>query len=284
MSTGLAVEALYVDGRHDRFDFKQEQVTVGSSKEADLCLPLEELSPKHILVVARETGCWVSVARGVYTQVLFNGAIVENQEVPWGAELDIGTVTLRLSEPIEKVRAREKSQQSLLRIAAMLALALVAFYLMQDTYVPPPRQNAEAPAIFGDPATPCSMSGDQVSSRAADLNAAAEAYWQRYPFDPQEGIRAAKLYGEATACYTSAGNVVMAKKMGEEQRSILEIAERDYQTLKLQLSRALKNKEYVRARDIVRELARFVSHRPGPYLEWLARVDTYLRNRIKDSG
>jgi len=278
--SGVSIEVIYVDGHQEKHDFSQEQVMVGSAPEVDLSLALDEFSPQHILVVSREAGCWVSVARGVQTQVLYNGIPVENQEVPWGAELDVGTVTLRLGEPLETVAAREKKQQSLVRLLGMVLLVFAVFYFLQDPQTHPPKAPTSAPEIFDKSVKlECKAKPERVGLRAAELQNAAEAYWHRYPFDPQEGIRAANMYLEAASCFTSVGELESAALMSKEHQGIVAHAENDYQTQRLQLSRALKNENYSLAETLLPDLARFVQHRPGPYLEWLGKVDIYLRNR-----
>lgn len=278
MSTGFGIDVIYVDGRTERFDFTEQQAMVGSAHDADLCLPLEELSPKHILIVGREKGCWVSVARGVATPVLYQGHYVDSQEVPWGAELDVGTVTLRIGEPIKKVEAREASTKSLYRIGGLAVLALAAFYFFQKTPLRPPKAPATAPSIVNEAEeVECTASAADATDRAAELLSAAPAYWQRYPFDAQEGIRAARLFGEASSCFARLNNRQLNVEMKRERQEIVKTIKRDYHTYRLQLSRALKNKEHVRADYLVGKLANFLQHRPGEYTEWLGRVNRYLR-------
>ncbi len=281
MSTGFSLEVVYVDGRVEQYECEGEQTTIGSSIEADLALNLPELSPRHLLIVPRAAGCWVSVARGVATPVLLAGIPVDSQEVPWDSELDIGTVTLRLKEPAEVADARAESQRSLIRILGMAALAVLAFYFLQDNTVAAPRAPASAPELFDDNTVECSLEASSTIQRGRDLNAAASAYWQRYPFDSQEGIRANRLYKEAARCFSKAGQGTLSKRMDKEHADIESTMNRDYQNLRLQLSRALKNKEHKFAKGLVADLFRFTQHRPGEYVDWLARVERYLRNATK---
>jgi hypothetical protein len=279
LSQGFTLEVIYVDGRVDEFQCTDETTTVGASAEATIPLDLDELSPKHLLVMPREHGCWVSVARGVKTPVLLAGIPVDNQEVPWGSELDIGTVTLRLKEAEAVVNARAESQRSLIRILGLAALALMAFYFLQDTKTLAPSPPATAPELFDGKAIECSIETTTLQQRGRDLNAAGTAYWHRYPFDPQEGVRASRLFLEAENCFSGAGMQALADKMQQQKNEIVDTMNRDYQSMRLQLSRALEHGDDGLAAELVGDLARFIQHRPGDYYDWLGRVDRYLQNK-----
>lgn len=279
MSQSFTLEVLYVDGRVEEFQCSDDNTTIGASAEATIPLHLDELSPKHLLIAPREHGCWVSVARGVKTPVLLAGVLVDNQEVPWGSELDIGTVTLRLKEPDEVVNARAEGQRSLIRILGLAAVALTVFYFLQDERTVAPRAPATAPELFDGKAIECSIETASRQQRGRELHAAGTAYWQRYPFDAQEGVRASRLFLEAQDCFSGDGMQPLAEKMLQQQSEIVDTMNRDYQALRLQLSRALEREDDKLAAALVVKLSRFVQHRPGDYYDWLGRVDRYLRNK-----
>ena len=277
-SVGFSIQVVFVDGRTEQHEFAQEQATIGSSTEADLCIPLDELSPKHMLIVAREKGCWISIARGVETPVLYMGRYVDSQEVPYGAELDVGTITLRIGESVELVRAREEGQRSLLRIVALACVAILAFYMLKKDVIPVPTTPAKAPELF-DGVSECTAKPAEMLQRAFDLEAAATAYWQRYPFDAQEGIRASRLYLEAVECFKGGGEKAYAIEIANLEKEIATQINRDYQTVRLQLSRSLKDGDYKLCKNLVVRLSNYLQHRPGEYLDWVGRVSTYLRSR-----
>jgi hypothetical protein len=281
LSDGFNLEVIYVDGRVEEFPCEGETTTIGSSPEAVISLNLAELSPKHLLVIGREHGCWVSVARGVKTPVLLSGVPVDSQEVPWDSELDIGTITLRLKEPVAVVNARAESQRSLIRMLGLAALALMAFYFLQDKKSVAPRPPATAPLLFDDKAIACDTETTSAQDRGRDLSAAATAYWHRYPFDSQEGIRASRLFLEAQDCFSAAGMTALADQMVQNKTEVVDTMNRDYQTLRLQLSRSLEHKDNRLAAELVIKLSRFIQHRPGDYYDWLGRVDRYLKNQGK---
>ncbi len=281
MSEGFSLEVIYVDGHVEEFQCEGDTTTVGSAPEAVVSLALDELSPKHLLIMGREHGCRVSVARGVKTPVLLNGLPVDNQEVPWESELDIGTITLRLKEPVAVVHAREESQRTLIRMLGLAALALAAFYFLQDTQTVAPRPPATAPLLFDDNAIACDTETTSAPERGRDLSAAATAYWHRYPFDSQEGIRASRLFLEAQDCFSAAGMRPLADKMVQRRTEVVDTMTRDYQNLRLQLSRSLEHEAHLLASEQVIKLSRFIQHRPGDYYDWLGRVDRYLKNKVK---
>ncbi|MCP4446729.1 MAG: hypothetical protein GY811_15485 [Myxococcales bacterium] len=279
MSLGFTVEVIFVDGRREQHEFGEEHVTVGSSPDAHLCLPLEEMSPQHVLIVARPNGCWVSAARGAATPVLLDGHIVEGQEVKWGAELDVGTVTLRITEPSETLRAKEQSVRTALKLGGLVVAALVVFYMLQERVVRAPRAPASAPELFEEVVKKCNVETAESFQRGQELKVAAMAYWERYSFAAQEGIRAARLYGEASSCFSADGRTIFASKMLSERQTVQDRVNRDYQTLHLQLKRALKDGEHTQAKQHLNKLSSYVEHRAGEYLDWLGRVRRYLRER-----
>ena len=246
-----------------------------------MALNIAELSAKHLLVVPRQNGCWVSVARGVAVPVLLEGQVVDNQEIPWGSELDIGTITLRFKEPAAVVQARAESQRSLLRLAGLAALALAVFYFLQDRRPVAPRAPATAPELFTERKIKCDDRASTMTQRGREVSTAGTAYWQRYPFDPQEGVRAYRLFLEAEDCFSGAGLPTLSDKAAQDRREVEDHMQRDYQTMRLQLMRALKNREHKVASGLVYELSRFIKHVPGEYFDWLVRVDRYLRQQEK---
>ena len=279
MSAGFSLEIIFVDGRREHHEFSGEQTTVGSSQEATLYLPLEELSAQHLLFIAREKGCWVSVARGVSTPVLLKGRILEGQEVPWGTELDVGTITLRIGEPVAVVQARKQGIRSLAWLGGVATAIVVVYALLQSSPQSVPRPPATAPELFNEAPPPCTVDRDEAFRRGKELEVAAPAVWQRYPFDAQDGIQAASLFGEASACFAAAGQNARAEEMLGERRDVIEQMNNDFQALRLQLTQSLKQEEIQQSTNQVARLANYIQHRPGEYLEWLARVDRYLRTR-----
>ena len=282
MSVGFSIKVMFVDGRVEHHDFSQARTVVGSSPDADLYLPLEEISERHVLLAPRQGACWVSVARNVPVPVLLAGVAVDNQEIPWGTELDIGTVTLRIGEPTETAQKREKKHLRWLYLASAAMLLLAAMWLLQRQPMYPPKQVASAPELFGAGQQECSAAPEAGLTQASELRRAAQNYWQRYPFDSQEGIRAVRFFDRAAACFAREGETTLASDAHSQAEASRAVVERDYRSAQLQLSRALLNREHETALNYVNSLVRLTAHVSGEYSQWLRRVSSYLSQQTEE--
>ena len=278
MSTGFSVEVLYVDGRSEWYDFHQQRTVVGSSPQADLSIRADGLSAQHLMVIPREGCCWVSVANDAITPVLWNGRLVDNQDIPWGTELDIGTITLRVGEPRRMVQERQKKQQVGLYVMAAAVACLALLWALQKKPNLHPTMPVSAPLLFSDHETSCPGDTETESPLQRGMRARGEAstYWQRYPFDAQEGIRAATLYELAQSCFAVSDEQQLVADMQKSKDAVRSTLERDYRTLRLQLSRALSNEEHGKARLCLARLMNLTAHIDDEYSDWLVRVEHYL--------
>jgi len=281
VSVKFAIELQFVDGRRVTHEFDGEQVTVGSSPDARLTVDgVRELAPQHVLLIPRKTGCWVSAARGVEPRVTCEGKPIDNIEVPWGTELDIGSLTLRVAEPAAVAESRDASLKSAIRIFGMLVIAagLVWFIRQQGVRIPAPP--VEAPALFDDQAQACSAKQGTELDTAMELAQSALIYFQRYPFDAQEGIRADRFLDQARACFEAGRSPQQAKGVVEERERIRARLDAEYRTLLVQLTRSIGDEDYNATLRHAVKLHNFLEHRPGKYTDWLSSVIRFCQNKV----
>jgi len=283
VSVKFAIELQFVDGRRVTHEFDGEQVTVGSSPDARLTVDgVRELAPQHVLLIPRKTGCWVSAARGVEPRVTCEGRPIDNIEVPWGTELDIGSLTLRVAEPEAVAKSRDASLKSAIRIFGMLVIAAGLLWFINQQRVQLPEPPAEAPALFDEQGQACGAKQGGEVDKAMELAQSALIYFQRYPFDAQEGIRADRYLDEARACFEAGRSAEQAKGVVEERERIRARLEAEYRTLQVQLTRAIRDEDYGATLRYAVKLHNFLEHRPGKYTDWLSAVIRFCQNKIGD--
>lgn len=279
----FSVEVQFVDGRRDVHEYEGQQVTVGSSPDAVLTIDgIRELAPQHVLLIPRKTGCWVSAARGVEPRVACNGEPVDNIEVPWGTELDIGSLTLRVGEPQSESDSQASSVKSAVRTILMIFIGAMLVVYMRQRNVQAPPPPVEAPTLFADAEYECTAKKGAEKEKALELMQSALVHFQRYPFDAQEGIRADVYLAESGKCFLAVGATAEARRAADERQQIRERLEAEYRTLRAQLTRAIRDKEHKAAIGYAVKLHNYLEHRQGKYTDWLTAAIRYLQNQEAD--
>jgi hypothetical protein len=272
----ICLEIVRADGRVQRQHLHGERTTVGSSEQASICVPdAPELEPLHILVVPREQGVWLSSARNARTPALLDGKPFESGQLGLGAEIDVGSITFRVTT------ADGGGGKGRLR-AVVLAITVVAVILplaAGHRSGAPPRPSAPAPRLFSEQAAECPASGESAERRGLRAAERARSKKLRYPFDAREGLSAVELYRVAAACL--AGTPEGAAVAGEEQR-LRQRIEDDYQIDRLHLERALSEGDWAGALEATRQLDSLLANRAGEYRDWLARVARFVDLRLSE--
>src|SRR5437763_7062321 len=79
-------------------DLAVERVVVGSSITCAVVVERPEIAREHMLLSPRPDGCYVAIARGAPTPIVYNGVPFERGIVPWGGEVSIGAVRFVLHD------------------------------------------------------------------------------------------------------------------------------------------------------------------------------------------
>ena len=274
------VDITRADGRSERRRIEGVQMTIGSSPEASIYIDdAPEIAPMHLLLAPRDEGCWVANAKGATPAPLLKGTVFENGMVPWGTELDVGSITLRISNTDLDDRAERRGRRMRLAIL-MLAIIAGLLWLMSGTEDRPPQRPSEAPELFAGLAQAC-PDGPPAATQGDEAAQDAFARIQRYPFDAQDGIRAVELLAVAERCYASAGQGADEAAARAQRDRITARIEEDYLAHRVRLERALAQRRVKDALIETRFLRGLIAHLPGTYLDWLGQLDRYLTLKLE---
>jgi hypothetical protein len=271
------VEVIREDGTLERIRIEGDQVTVGRAMSAGLPLPDQrDLEPEHLLIAPRGDGCWVAINQEAKTQAKVKGQPFQHGMVPWGTEIEIGGLKLKVSDKDStETGAKDKPKASPIVVLGGIALVGMVVFL----YLRPPPTGLETTAptepvpLFATP-QPCDAQGSAVLRQADLYSEIAMAKSERYPFDPSDGVHSARLYRRAQACYTQANVPASATEMQREAEFMERRVSEDYAAHQLRLGRALANE---RLEDALFEAEALLAilrreDEANPYIQWLGRT------------
>lgn len=271
----VIVEIGFPDGTKQTTVCAGSSIVVGTREGADVCITrAPELAAEHLLVMPRKDGCWLATARDASVQPLYQGKPFENGMVPFGAEMDLGSITVKLMRATE---GRRKSNAKLLLVA--LPIALVLGLVARET-TGLPRTNAEPPHLFEETNPVCGEPA-RAGVRAKELMFAADSMEIRYAYDPLEGLRAIARYREAAQCATSAHDEALAAEAQLRHRQLEQRIDGDFRSLRIRLDRARVKEDASELFTAAHAMRSYLVLRPGPYRDWLAAVERHVSTRIE---
>jgi len=247
---------------------------VGSGDRAGLRIEgYDELAGEHFEIEPSDVGCDVTLMRDAPTPILVEGIQHEKGVLPWGAEVVVGRVRIRLLG--EKKAGATRPSPVLLLAPVVLGLALWMLSSGDGGGAIPVAP--AAPEVFAELPTACDESGAPSHHRAQRDEAAADARRQRYPFDARDGAAAVRLYASARFCYSGAGYANEAASVERRGAQLRQRVEADYDTARFRLGRALSNENWGTAISEAQLLLALLEGRDDPYVEWLIIIERRLR-------
>ena len=273
------VEVVHEDGRKDRFPIEGAQVTLGKSGTAGISLPTSaDLELEHLLIAPRgKEGCWVSTSQGARTPTKLKGKIFDSGMVPWGSELVIGSVRIRITNRPPRDAKDGPSKVVILGVVAIAAVVALMFLKPGQDSVPS-ADGIEAPDLFGALPTTCDE-GDAAAA-AEGFEYAAHSRGDRYSYAPKDGVAAVSLYARAKACYEAAGDAERASVMDDSREAMQRKVDADYAAIRLRLHHALSVEDWdsaEREAEALESLTSDMSAEEVPYVAWLDRVLRIVR-------
>jgi hypothetical protein len=275
MSQRTLVEVVYADGSSFEQTFDSEAIVVGVGPEADLQIRrAPEIEGRHLLIMPRLQGLWISAAREARVRPLIGGAHFENGLVPWGTEIDVGSVTLRPRKPASGKKLRR--WPLLLAAVPIAAFAYLAYWSQERL----PRTSAQPPALFdGVPATCPDPQRPLV--RAAEALKLADALESQYVYDPQKGIASASEFAVAEVCAMKGRNARLREEARTRRLSLEGRVSGDFGGHRVTLDRAIALDDASGIVKAARQLTPFLSHRPSEYGRWLKIVEQHVGVRVE---
>jgi len=137
----------------------------------------------------------------------------------------------------------------------------------------------EPVALFEEPAR---CTGPAATLAAAqELAEGAAAKKDRFPFSVIDGIQAVQIFGSAEACFSAAGADDRAAAARAARLALKTRIEDDYRILRARLAWALEQGRMETAMESTQLLLVYVSHRDGPYRQWLLGMAAQLKPRAE---
>ena len=163
--------------------------------------------------------------------------------------------------------ALSRGQATLLATLAISASLAVGLRLTAtpEEHVKPLED--DAPPLFGE-VSRCGVS--RPSSRGALAENEGRLRAERYPYDPEDGVRAVLLLVEAQDCYLAAGSTVDADRVERLGRALRKSVQADYASARLALRQALERRRWKTVEREVDRLLAMTRHLPSDaYVERL---------------
>jgi hypothetical protein len=230
-----------------------------------------ELSDEHLIVSLVRDRFHVALAAGARIEPQLNGNPFKQVEVPFGAEIRVGSLAIRFTGEAKKTKVSP---------VYLLAGAMLVGFLLWSMLDTPDEASLNsslpaAPPLF-EHDTPCPYNGVQALARGTETEQAAMAHAERYSFDPYDGITAVQDYRLATSCYTSGGDssaAARARAAGQRWQTRLETR---YQGHQLRLRLALDRHRPDHALREVRSLKKLLRGKQSDYIAWLKHAEHRL--------
>ncbi|MEM9189036.1 MAG: hypothetical protein AAGF12_07660 [Myxococcota bacterium] len=271
------VEVCFPDGSVEVYPLGTAAV-VGRALHAEVSIPdARELHPEHVRLEPRRAGC--AVVSAAHAQVVVAGQPFTSGELPWGAEVELPGIRLRLVEPTNEGGT---AMGVFLSILLLMALGVAGWaWLTQERIVLDLSHNLDAPPILSGEGS-CPRSGERARSEGVRLLEAAEAKSDRYAFSPQDGIVAAQFYRQAQACFEDATDAATAQLAARRGAGLEKRIEDDYRTHRIRLERALMDGRKREALAEALHVHRFVQHTEDEYFRWLTSLIQKLGLAIEE--
>ena len=264
----IFVDVTFADESNLRQEFDQEEVLVGTAADAHLTLKrATELGDYALLLVPRSNGCWISAARDARVRPLVGGREVDNDLIPYGATMDLGSVTLKIG-----MASSPKRRQRRIWFGACVAVAAAGLWLMRTKPEGLAAADVAAPNILpgSDAKCPDPLHSAELAVEAIE---AADSRALRYAYDPAQGVLAVKDFGIAEACAKLANLPEATAAAKDNRQSMAARLQADYKVAGLALERARRARDLRRIVDAARVLMPYVAHHPGEYRDWLMALE-----------
>jgi hypothetical protein len=284
----LRFEIRYPNGHREAAVVEGERALIGSASFSDVRLPVDQAAYEHVVIEALGQTLRAS-ARVQHPPATVNGVPFTSTLILPETVLGIGSVQIFVSLVAGEVgraeagakREKKKGESSpIIRIAGLVALAVLGYMVVMDDDAALPTAPAEAPALFASAAVACPETAPQPAlTLAHEKRDLAEGKRERFPFAPAEGVAAVELYRLAAACYRTAKVETLAQDAEQTSRQLKDAIVVDFRARRLRLEHMMGVKDYELVRKDVSTLLALTAGKQGPYVNWLMKVSDDLRRK-----
>lgn len=274
------IDVVYKDGSSEPYLAAGESFIVGRSLEAQVSIPdARELEMEHLRITPDIDGCHVAVNPQASAQATVSGAPLRDGAYEWGTEIEIGDLVIVLTgdDP-------NKKKTNIGPFVAVFLILAAGFGLYVYQRTQNPLTDLRVPTAFPEiiPTEKAACSGPKETSNedAIDALNTADAKSDRYPFDPQDGIEAIRLYAKSVACAQRAGNKELVAQAATSGKKLVDKIVTDYATHRVAMARALEMEDHKAALYHTSVLISLVQHTGSPYLQQLYRNAQKLKMQV----
>jgi hypothetical protein len=247
-----------------------------------------EIGREHVLLSPRPDGCYVAIARGAPTPVVFNGVPIERSVVPWGADLFIAGIKFTLKNSgapgatEAKTEKKDEKPSPVLIAAAVVGVAVLGYVMLGgDGGAGVAKPRGEPPALFDSLERACQApDAERAGERAIEFARQAAAKAERMPFRAQDGVEAVGLFANAASCFRMAGNAERAQRELQQAQSLKDSLERELLNHRFRLERAIEQSRPSDGVVEVRLMINMLQHRQGEYLTGLNNLERRLALQV----
>lgn len=270
-AVGLKFHVRYGDGRAEHLVVDADRALIGSAAHCEVRLPPESAAHEHVEVIAAD-GRVQFTARPNERPPMLDGAPIGSG--PWGKGrvLAIGAASLTV-EPINLGQRRNaRSPFWLLLPVPFVAIGATIFFARAQD--PGPRPIPDAPVLFDAPVSACpAPANDLLHGFAEEKVRLGNAKRERSPFSVRDGVEAVPLYETAAACFKLEGSAEGERAAAGTAVQLRQRLEEEYRVRRVRLEHAYRINDPVAAKRELDTLMPMLSHRPGPYVDWMAWLD-----------
>jgi hypothetical protein len=278
------VEVTRADGRSEKFPCDRDRLIIGSGPAAHLRISdAAEVAPVHLMLLPRDNGCWVASARSAQIKPTVAGRPIESELLPWGTEIDIGSVCIRPQRRAADGSGRRRR----------LALLAVLAALWGSEFLGQPQHEFElhagampSPDLFAGVARKGCASTGNPTYQAEEARDEGESLRVRYRYEPIRGIEAVRALRHAAACFTAAGDLISAAEVEREALRLQKRVEEDFRDLEIAHTKAVQDKDFVTVQRLSRSMLAFLDDANIGYRTWLEgiirQVSASLEKKPKD--
>jgi hypothetical protein len=278
----IKIDIRHSNGQRESVVIEGERAIIGSASHCDVRLPMDQAAYEHVLIEVQ--GSTLRAESKVESPAAtINGMPFAASTLATDAVLGIGNIRLYVSSVRDlfdgpQLDAKKGDEANpAIRAVGLVALAVAAYMVLHEEETPIEPPPSTQMSLFADSTATCPQSAPEAAIALAEEKVAqADGKRERLPFDVREGVSAVPLYDEAIACFNAANRPADAKETEASRDTLKRSMSDDFRARRLRLEKMLVVEDYDLAKKDVVVLRDMTAEKKGPYVEWLASVQSRL--------